>query len=350
MRTVQVEISYPMRAILIDWLVEVAEEYRLSAQTLFLAVHYIDRLLSVVAVHRTKLQLVGITAILVAAKYEETFVPTIDQFVYISDNTYRRDEVLRMETILLTTLGFGLALPTALDFCNHYCRVGKLKGVGYHLACYIIEVCLQDAVYVEHRPSAIAAVAVLISRFMLLTHDALVDAFSTAAATYDISQLPELSPQVIRSYIAIAWPSTLIALTSFPASLLARPVAIVTRLLHKAMGWDAEERAASPNKAVTLKYASHERFDAVSARFFPPLYLLDTEHLESPEVNGVKDAKYDTREEGDDNEGEAVDVDEGLQVSSSSSSASSSSSSTASSSAPGQGESVYGSNSNGNAG
>ena len=59
-----------MRGILIDWLVEVAEEYRLEAETLYLAVNYIDRFLSHVPVNRSKLQLVGVTCMLVASKYE----------------------------------------------------------------------------------------------------------------------------------------------------------------------------------------------------------------------------------------------------------------------------------------
>ena len=78
-----------MRGILIDWLVEVAEEYRLEAETLYLAVNYIDRFLSHVPVNRSKLQLVGVTCMLVAAKYEEIHPPAVAEFVYISDNTYK---------------------------------------------------------------------------------------------------------------------------------------------------------------------------------------------------------------------------------------------------------------------
>jgi hypothetical protein len=85
----QRDINATMRGILIDWLVEVAEEYRLESETLFLAVNYIDRFLSQVPVNRSKLQLVGVTCMLVAAKYEEIHPPAVDEFVYISDNTYK---------------------------------------------------------------------------------------------------------------------------------------------------------------------------------------------------------------------------------------------------------------------
>ena len=64
-----------MRSILIDWLVEVAEEYRLVPETLYLAVNYIDRFLAHVPVNRSKLQLVGVTCMLIASKYEEIHPP-----------------------------------------------------------------------------------------------------------------------------------------------------------------------------------------------------------------------------------------------------------------------------------
>jgi len=123
----QKDINSTMRGILIDWLVEVAEEYRLVPETLYLAVNYIDRFLQCVPVNRGKLQLVGVTCMLIAScaprpaaasprrhrshepprsqpectcaraarlrKYEEIHPPAVDEFVYISDNTYTRDEV-----------------------------------------------------------------------------------------------------------------------------------------------------------------------------------------------------------------------------------------------------------------
>ena len=64
---VQKYISPKMRAVLVDWLVEVAEEFKLHAETLHLAVSYVDRFLTMNVVTRDKLQLLGVTAMLVAA-------------------------------------------------------------------------------------------------------------------------------------------------------------------------------------------------------------------------------------------------------------------------------------------
>lgn len=84
----QPDINDSMRTILVDWLVEVSEEYRLNGETLYLAVNYIDRFLSFMSVVRAKLQLVGATAILLAAKFEEIYPPEVSEFVYICDGEF----------------------------------------------------------------------------------------------------------------------------------------------------------------------------------------------------------------------------------------------------------------------
>ena len=89
----QTDINYGMRAILVDWLVEVADEYKLLPQTLYLTINYIDRFLSVMSVLRGKLQLVGTACMLIASKFEEIYPPEVSEFVYITDDTYTAKQV-----------------------------------------------------------------------------------------------------------------------------------------------------------------------------------------------------------------------------------------------------------------
>lgn len=87
-------INKSMRAILVDWLVEVTEEYNLVSETLFLTVNYLDRFLSSnVTIDPSKLQLVGVSCMLIASKLEEIYPPEISDFVYITNATYTADEV-----------------------------------------------------------------------------------------------------------------------------------------------------------------------------------------------------------------------------------------------------------------
>lgn len=91
-----------MRSILVDWLVEVAEEFQLHLDTLYLAIAYTDRYLSRVSVPRSKLQLVGTTSLYIAAKFEEIHPPDIGEFAYITDDTYTKKQVARQNLRDLT--------------------------------------------------------------------------------------------------------------------------------------------------------------------------------------------------------------------------------------------------------
>lgn len=119
----QMDITSNMRSILIDWLVEVCEEYKLNVETLYLAVNYTDRFLSQMSVLRGKLQLVGTASMYIAAKYEEVAPPDITEFVYITDDTYTKKQVLRMEHLLLKVLDFKMSSPTANWFLSHFLRL-----------------------------------------------------------------------------------------------------------------------------------------------------------------------------------------------------------------------------------
>ena len=95
----QPDITCGMRAILVDWLVEVADEFRMDPQTLYLAMSITDHFLSSMLVTRSKLQLVGITSLYIAAKLEEIYPPQLGEFAYITDNTYSKQQV-RIESLL----------------------------------------------------------------------------------------------------------------------------------------------------------------------------------------------------------------------------------------------------------
>jgi cyclin A len=160
----QPDITHGMRAILVDWLVEVAEEYKLHSQTLYLAVSYIDRFLSKMSVLRNKLQLVGTASMLVAAKFEEIHPPEVDEFVYITDDTYTKKQVLKMEYLLLNVLKFDLASPTVVNFLQRYIAVIQANQKTEHLAMYFAELTLLDAdPYLKYPPSVIAGAALALA-------------------------------------------------------------------------------------------------------------------------------------------------------------------------------------------
>uniref|UniRef100_A0A8C8SVM8 Cyclin-A2 n=1 Tax=Pelusios castaneus TaxID=367368 RepID=A0A8C8SVM8_9SAUR len=156
----QPDITNSMRAILVDWLVEVGEEYKLQNETLHLAVNYMDRFLSSMSVLRGKLQLVGTAAMLLASKFEEIYPPEVAEFVYITDDTYSKKQVLRMEHLVLKVLAFDLAAPTINQFLNQYFLHQQTNPKVEYLAMYLGELSLIDAdPYLKYLPSLIAAAA-----------------------------------------------------------------------------------------------------------------------------------------------------------------------------------------------
>jgi len=166
MDSIQKEVTQQMRGILVDWLVEVAEEYNLKGQTLFLAVSYVDRVLESTPVSRSILQLVGITCMLIACKYEEIYAPLVEQFVYITDNTYTKEEILRTELVVLNTLKFKLTTSTVKNFLVRFLSVTGAVGpqVIAH-ANYLAEMSLPVySIHKNYRPSQLAAAIACISK------------------------------------------------------------------------------------------------------------------------------------------------------------------------------------------
>lgn len=164
----QPDINHSMRTILVDWLVEVCEEYRLQSETLCLAISYIDRFLSFMSVVRAKLQLVGTAAMFIAAKYEEIYPPDVGEFVYITDDTYTKTQVLRMEQLILKVLGFDLSVPTTLVFTTVYCVMNDVPDKVKNMCMYLCELSLLDAdPFLTYLPSKISAGALALSRYTL---------------------------------------------------------------------------------------------------------------------------------------------------------------------------------------
>jgi cyclin-A len=113
LETVQKTVTSDMRAVLIDWLVEVAEEYKLVTETLYLTVAYLDRYLSAHHIDPPQLQLLGITSMCIAAKFEEIFPPPIEKYSEITDKGCTVQDIAGAEMQVLRVLNFHIAVPTA---------------------------------------------------------------------------------------------------------------------------------------------------------------------------------------------------------------------------------------------
>lgn len=154
---IQSDINERMRAILIDWLTEVHLKFKLVAETLYLAVDIMDRYLEKVPITKLRLQLVGVTAMLIASKFEDIYAPEIGDFVYITDRAYDRDMIINMEASILKTLEFNISCPNILLFLEHYCEILATDRKNAMLARYFAELTLANYSMLKYRKSLIAA-------------------------------------------------------------------------------------------------------------------------------------------------------------------------------------------------
>lgn len=175
-----------MRAILIDWLVQVLDMSRLSQRTLFLTISLIDRCLSCMQVDRSNLQLLGSTAFLIAAKVEEIHPPEVANLVYICDGAYTTDQLLDMECTILQKLDFRVDGPTVEHFLPQFIAVGLSQsnlgpdpilfhGVAslWHYQCrnevawYLAELALLDNQMSHYPPSQVSASALYLANYLI---------------------------------------------------------------------------------------------------------------------------------------------------------------------------------------
>jgi len=112
----QSDINEKMRMILIDWLIEVHLKFKLLPETLFLTINFIDRYLQNNQTKRDKLQLIAVSSLLIACKYEEIYPPEISSFVYITDNAYKKEDILNYEIKILEDLEYDLTYPSILRY------------------------------------------------------------------------------------------------------------------------------------------------------------------------------------------------------------------------------------------
>ncbi|XP_062374941.1 G2/mitotic-specific cyclin-B2-like [Sardina pilchardus] len=161
------EINERMRALLIDWLIQVHSRFQLLPETLYMTVAILDRFLQVQPVSRRKLQLVGVTAMLLASKYEEMFAPEVGDFAYITDNAFSRAQIREMEVLILRGLNFELGRPLPLHFLRRASKAGN-ADIGKHtLAKYLLELTMTDFEMVHYRPSELAAAASCLSQLVI---------------------------------------------------------------------------------------------------------------------------------------------------------------------------------------
>ena len=163
----QGELEWKMRGILVDWLLEVHTRFRLLPETLFLAVNIIDRFLSSKVVQLDRLQLVGVTAMFIASKYEEVLSPHVQNFVHVADDGFSESEILSAERFVLASLNYDLSYPNPMNFLRRISKADNYDIQTRTLGKYLLEIGCVDHRFLQYPPSQVAAAAMYLARLAL---------------------------------------------------------------------------------------------------------------------------------------------------------------------------------------
>jgi len=125
---VQTEVKDTSRGFLVEWIIDVHRKFRLMSETLYVTVGIIDRYMAQVPIKKAQLHLLGVTALLIATKYEEIYPPELKDLLNISENKFTKTEVLKMENQILSTLEFNFFSPSSLRFIERFRRISTTAG------------------------------------------------------------------------------------------------------------------------------------------------------------------------------------------------------------------------------
>lgn len=194
----QKDLNYRMRAVLVDWLIEVHRKFKLLPSTYFLGINMLDRYLAKEQLSRKKLQLAGCCCLWIASKYHEIYAPEMDDFIYISDNAFSESDLVKMEIQILKTLQFSLTVPTLLSFAERYGKIAAFYLVKEReikiiadLIMFVVESSILSYSLCRKHPSLVAAAAFVYS--CMATKVFSIDRFKkdelASVIGYDLKQL-----------------------------------------------------------------------------------------------------------------------------------------------------------------
>ncbi|KAK5828637.1 hypothetical protein F5H01DRAFT_7028 [Linnemannia elongata] len=163
----QPELTWDLRPLLVDFLIEIHNHFNLQPETLYLAMNMMDRYLSKRVVYKKHYQLVGMTSLWISSKYEDSKekLPSVSQLCKLCSNTYDEAAFITMERHILKTLDYSLGHPTAEAFLKKDLEMaGQDDQVLKHVAQFLMELTMFQRCFLSFGSSTVAASALFLAR------------------------------------------------------------------------------------------------------------------------------------------------------------------------------------------
>lgn len=158
----QFDITFDMRAVLIDWIIDAHANWGLLPETLHLCISIIDRYISKEQIQRNKFQLLGTTALFIASKYEQIAYNPLEDFAKITDDAYKKEDILDMEIKILKALDYDITYPSVYRFFEIISLNYNFSEVELFFGSYLIDYFLISPFKTKFQPSIIALATVLL--------------------------------------------------------------------------------------------------------------------------------------------------------------------------------------------
>jgi hypothetical protein len=163
----QSELKEVHRVTLFDWLVDIHMKFKMLPETYFLTINLVDRFLETSSVSKNKFQLVGISAMMIAGKYEEIYPPKLPQYCKVCAGAYTEEEIKSMEQLILDKLNWNLTVATAETFLARYLKISSADTKISLMSNFFVEVASMDLESYQHSPSIVASAAIMLSKSLL---------------------------------------------------------------------------------------------------------------------------------------------------------------------------------------
>lgn len=201
-----------VRQRLINWCIEIHQQLRLLPETLYLTIATLDRFFqSFNVTQQNQVQLVALGATMIASKYEEIYPPDVNDLIHLSQNTYTKRELLRVEMTILKVLNFDLGMPIPLSFLRRFSRAAQCDLKMHGISKYLMELSLTEYECAHWVPSLLAAAAIFVTL-----------------------QVTRNSCSTIKMGDSIFWDRTMVHYTNYERADLIVPAGILCKILKRA--------------------------------------------------------------------------------------------------------------------
>lgn len=164
---IQTGFNYTDRKTLVDWMVEFQEIQETTHETLYLAVRLCDYFFGRQQVPREKLQLYAFTSFLIASKFEERWPPTFDDMIYLSEDSYTKEDFIAAELQMLKAVDFDLNIPISYRYLRRYSKCVGMDMKSLTVSRFYLELTLQEYEFVAEKQSLLAAACLWLSLYTL---------------------------------------------------------------------------------------------------------------------------------------------------------------------------------------